>query len=531
MAVTNSSSHGSLVFLVISLFLLIVVDNAVAEWYNHGGDLTNSRYAKGELLINPRTIQKLKLKWKFFTGKDISATPAIANGVVYFPAWNGFLYAVNAFNGALIWKQNLSALTGLPAAGNFVNVTVARATPTVAGDLLIVGIYGPAVVIAVTRSTGNLVWTTQLEARNITVITASGTVYKGGFYVGVSSIENTLPANQCCTFRGSLIKLDVQTGQVLWRTYTLPDNGGKLGGYAGASIWGSSPSIDIFRGLVYAATGQLYTAPPAVLQCQANQNNQTTPIGPNECIGPDIHYDSILALDLNSGEIRWARQLGGYDVFQFACLIPNNPDCPPGPNLDADFGEAPMMLTIFPKGKLRDVVVAVQKSGFAWALDRDTGDVVWFKLAGPGSLEGGGIWGAATDGKRVYTNIVNANRLPFKLAPTNQTTNVGLWTALDANTGDILWSTANPSNDSSQGPVTLTNGVLFAGSVAPTGPIYAMDATTGTILWSYDTGATVYGGASASYGCIYIGHGFKVGLSRFHPTWISGDSLFAFCIA
>ncbi|KAK3026617.1 hypothetical protein RJ639_040644 [Escallonia herrerae] len=447
------------------------------HWYNQGGDLTNSRYAKEELLINPRTIQKLKLKWKFFTGKDISATPAIANGVVYFPAWNGFLYTVNAFNGAPIWKQNLSVLTGLPAAGNFVNVTVARATPKVAGDLLIVGLYGPAVVIAVTRSTGNLVWITQLDAGNITVITASHGV------------------NQSLCF---------------------------LFNNCGASIWGSSPSIDKFRGLVYAATGQLYTAPPAVLECQAKQNNQTTPIGPNECIEPDIHYDSILALDLNSGEIRWARQLGGYDVFQFACSIPNNPDCPPGPNLDADFGEAPMMLTIFPKGKLRDVVVAVQKSRFAWALDLDTG---------PGSLEGGGIWGAATDGKRVYTNIVNANRLPFKLAPTNQTTNVGLWTALDADTGDILWSTANPSNDSSQGPVTLTNGVLFAGSVAPTGPIYAMDATTGTILWSYDTGATVYGGASASYGCIYIGHGFKVALSRFHPTWTSGDSLYAFCIA
>ena len=70
------------------------------------------RSAKGELLINPITVPKLRLKWKFFAGKDISATPAVANGVVYFPSWNGYVYVVNAFNGGLIWKQKLGELTG-----------------------------------------------------------------------------------------------------------------------------------------------------------------------------------------------------------------------------------------------------------------------------------------------------------------------------------------------------------------------------------------------------------------------------------
>jgi outer membrane protein assembly factor BamB len=120
-------------------------------------------------------------------------------------------------------------------------------------------------------------------------------------------------------------------------------------------------------------------------------------------------------------------------------------------------------------------------------------------------LEGGGIWGAATDERTVYTNIANSNRERFTLAPSNQTTTVGAWVALDANSGQILWSTANPSNEAAQGPVTIVNDVLFAGSVAPNGPIYAMDAKTGNILWSYNTGATVYGGVSASYGCIYLG--------------------------
>lgn len=527
---TRSRNYQATGLLVMIVCLLAAVDNSAAEWLNHGADISNSRNARGEVLINRLTVGKLRLRWTFFAGRDISATPAISDGVVYFPSWNGYLYAVNAFNGNLIWKQNLSQLTGLNGTGISVNVTVSRSTPTIAKDRLFVGIYGPGIVIAVNRSNGSLLWLTTLDRRPRAVMTQSGTFYDGAFYVGVSSLEVALPANQCCTFRGSMVKLDAQNGAVLWRTYMLPDNRGKLGGYSGAAIWGSSPAIDIIRRRVYIATGNLYTVPPEVAKCQEAQKNQTTrPTQPDRCIGPDIHYNSILAIDMETGNIRWARQLGGYDVFNFACLVPNNPDCPPGPNLDADFGEAPMLLTIFDNGKLRDVVVAVQKSGFAWALDRDDGAIVWFKLAGPGSLEGGGIWGAANDGKRVYTNIVNGNRKNVTLTPSNATTTAGMWVALDANTGKIIWSRENPSNDTAQGPVTVVNDVLFAGSVAPNGPIYAMDTQNGDILWSYNTGATVYGGMSAAYGCVFLGNGYTVGTAAFHPTWTPGTSMFAFC--
>ena len=161
----------------------------------------------------------------------------------------------------------------------------------------------------------------------------------------------------------------------------LPDNGGKLGGYSGAAVWGSSPAIDIKRRLVYVGTGNLYNAPAEVLDCQERQNNETKPSQPDQCIGPDINFYSILALDIDFGKTIWSRQLGGYDVFYYVCLDPTNPDCPPGPNMDADFGEAPMLLSIFANGRLRDVVVAVQKSGFAWTLDRDNGDLVWFNVS------------------------------------------------------------------------------------------------------------------------------------------------------
>jgi outer membrane protein assembly factor BamB len=136
-------------------------------------------------------------------------------------------------------------------------------------------------------------------------------------------------------------------------------------------------------------------------------------------------------------------------------------------------------------------------------------------LAGPGGEEGGGQWGAATDGRRVYTNIANSNRESFTLKPSNRTTTAGGWVAMNANSGDILWSTANPSNDTAQAPVTVANGVVFAGSVASNGPIYAMDADNGKILWSYNTGATVYGGASVNNGCITLGMDIQLAWQSF----------------
>ncbi|PRQ53661.1 putative polyvinyl alcohol dehydrogenase (cytochrome) [Rosa chinensis] len=216
----------------------------------------------------------------------------------------------------------------------------------------------------------------------------------------------------------------------------LPDNNGNLGQYSGVAIWGSSPSIDALRKHVYIATGNTYSVPENVSQCQENQNSSTVPTHPDACVEPDNHGNSILALDLDTGNVK--------------CL-------PPGPNVDADFGEAPMMLSAQVNGSKLDLVVAVQKSGFAWALDRNNGSLVWSTQAGPSGIGGGGIWGAATDAKRVYTNIGNSGAKNFTLKPSNKVTTSGGWVAMDSGSGEILWSTANPSNATSYGPVSVAN--------------------------------------------------------------------------
>ena len=139
----------------------------------------NRRYASKEQKISPETAETLSLRWKFNAGKDVTATPAIFNNTLYFPSWNGYIYALKASDGSVLWKQNLQELTGLNATGFIANAnwTLSRSTPTVADDLLVIGIYGPAVVIAVKRESGELVWIRYLDDRPGGVITMSGTYY------------------------------------------------------------------------------------------------------------------------------------------------------------------------------------------------------------------------------------------------------------------------------------------------------------------------------------------------------------------
>lgn len=121
------------------------------------------------------------MKWKFFAGQDITATPTIYDGVIYFPSWNGNVYAIKEDDGSLVWEKNLKELTGLNATVFIFNAngTVSRVSPSVAGDLLILGIYGPAVVVGLNRTNGELVWLTKLESHYRSFVTMSGTFYNG----------------------------------------------------------------------------------------------------------------------------------------------------------------------------------------------------------------------------------------------------------------------------------------------------------------------------------------------------------------
>jgi polyvinyl alcohol dehydrogenase (cytochrome) len=298
----------------------------LADWRIAGRDLDNSRSQPSEKKIGTENVHQLVPKWVFETGSDVSATPTVAGNSVYFPDWAGNLFAVAANNGRLLWSRKISDFTGRPGG-------ISRVSPAIFEDQLIIGdhdgvawlsigpaSHGGAHVIAVDRHTGDLRWITQVDAHPAAIVTGSPVVHENTVYVGVSSQEEGLAANPaypCCTFRGSMVALDVFTGNILWKTFTVPDNGGLPNQYSGNAIW-SPPAIDPDRGSLYIGVGNNYTVPDSVLQCQQeaiDSGNQD----PN-CEAPDDFFDTVLALDLTTGAIKWSHRLFGFDPWTVACL-------------------------------------------------------------------------------------------------------------------------------------------------------------------------------------------------------------------
>src|SRR5882724_556753 len=210
------------------------------QWRIAGQNLGNTWSQPAEHLIGPNNVKNLNPKWIFTTGGDVSATPTVDGDAVYFPDWGGNLFAVKKDSGHLIWSHKISEYDGVAGA-------VSRVSPAVDHDQLIIGdilsskdVHNGANVIAVDRETGKLRWITQVESHPAAIITGSPVVFDGVVYVGVSSSEESLatnPAYPCCSFRGSVVALNAKTGAKLWKTFNMPDNGGKTDQYSGGAVW------------------------------------------------------------------------------------------------------------------------------------------------------------------------------------------------------------------------------------------------------------------------------------------------------
>lgn len=500
--------HALVAVFALSLLLVgTVLAAGGSTWSSAGHDLRNTRYQDTESKIGPSSAGSLTVKWVFATGGDVSATPAVDNTTVYVPDWAGNLYAINRQTGQQIWSVSIPAVTG-------VAFDKARATPALAGDKVIIGTQGSVLVpgggsggkvLAFNKNTGALVWSTTADNHPAAIITQSATVHGNRVYVGVASQEEALAAfipGYQLTFRGSMLALDVNTGAIVWQTYMAPP------GYTGNAVWGSSPAIDTKRGQVYIATGNNYSVPQDVLDCVAAAGGD--PAAQAACLPADDYFDSVLALDLKTGAVRWATRAIPYDAWTVDCIpfFGDGSNCPDPAGPDYDFGQAPALFTVKTggTGQPRDMVGAGQKSGQYWALDPDTGAVQWVTQAGPGGTAGGLQWGSAVDGQRVYTANANSNQVPW---PTASGATNGVWSGLDAVTGAVLWETRPTFGGSTSGPVTAANGVVFGCSLDAQGHMYALDAATGAVLWSFASGGSCLSGAAISNGMIFWGSGYS----------------------
>jgi len=533
-----------------SSLMLVAGASIAADWPMHGQNPSNTA-SSPTTTISTSNVGSLTLAWSTQTGGDVSARAAVVNGVAYFPDWAGNINAVDANNGALIWSHQLSSY-GL-ATG-----TYSRTSPAVVNGVVYIGTQynksGPTGwLLAISATTGNLIWKMQPEPNGVSpVITASPVVAGGVVYVGMTSNEEfgagELSFYVCCSDRGSVVAVNAATGAMLWKTYTVPAK------YSGANVWGSTPVVDAARNMVYVGTGNNYSEPASYQNCIADGGTPAT------CLAPDDHVDSVLALDMKTGNIKWATRLitwhqellgisSGSDFWNTSCggmfgyagncpgpataynLNNNNGPTAAGP--DYDFASGPNEIT-FGTGKAATTIIGVgQKSGIYYALNPDTGAILWQTQVGPGSSLGGIEWGCASDGTRIYVGIGNLDGYFAHLFGVPGL--VGSWAALDPATGAILWQTADPNYAMDLGPLAVANGVVYApsmgGIASPSAPtMFALDASNGNILWKFTSGESVIAGATIAEDTVYWGAGY---LHFGAPLGTGGNasSFFAFKVA
>jgi polyvinyl alcohol dehydrogenase (cytochrome) len=498
------------------LFLLIVASSALlsqtaASWPFAGQSITGQWSQPGETKLGTSSARTLAQKWVFTTGGDVSAIPTVQGTTVFFPDWAGNVYALNKSNGALVWQHTVTSYTGQSG-------DVSRVSPALYNGMVIFGdhingLHDGARVVAVSQQTGQLLWATEVESHKAAIITGSPVVANGRVYIGISSGEEAAAVNDsypCCTFRGSVVALDASTGAKLWQTYVMPSNGGAAGGYSGGAIW-SAPAIDLTRNQLYVVTGNNYSVPASVESCQqANPNSSA-------CTAANDYFDSALALDLTTGAVKWGKKLYGYDAFNSACKTAGSVNCPVPTGPDFDFGSGPNLIG--------NILGLGQKSGIYYALNPDTGALVWATVVGPGGASGGIVWGTATDGKRIYAGIGNKNAIAYPVFPTGANITWGSWTALDVATGKIIWQTPDPTPGTrDSGSLSIANGVLYAGSLDTAGHMYALNASTGQILWSFASGGSILGAPAIVDGTLYWGSGYSRSATGNNKLYAFGTS-------
>jgi polyvinyl alcohol dehydrogenase (cytochrome) len=305
-------------------------------------------------------------------------------------------------------------------------------------------------------------------------VTGSPVFQDDVLYVPISAYEVVVASTSlygCCSFRGSVVALDATTGKEIWRRYTINREAEvkktrwffvDTKGPSGAPVW-QSPTVDATRGRLYFATGENFSDPATDTS------------------------DSVFAIDLDDGAKIWHRQFTEGDAWNSACGGDSpGANCPEANGPDYDFG-APPILTRTLTGK--EILLAGQKSGMVYAMNPDTGHVLWQKRIGRGGKLGGIHWGMAVneDLGLLYVPISDRNTGP----PHDHKPDPGLH-ALRIEDGALQWSVAPPAKcDGREGCfegisaaiIASTDLVITAGL---DGGLHALSATTGESLWSYD---------------------------------------------
>jgi polyvinyl alcohol dehydrogenase (cytochrome) len=461
----------------------------LADWPQYGFDAAQSRHNPREGLIARGTAARLKVRWFQRTDAAVTASPTVVGGTAYVGSWNGTMYALDVFSGAPRWTfdihdPNPNRRNGFPGIQSSANVTGGRVYFGAAD----------AHVYALDAASGGLVWRTALgdpdPNQEGAHVWSSPAVLDGRVYVGKSS-HLDFPC-----VAGTLSALDGATGGPVWRFDVLPDHVCSNDGQHACATDADCPGGTCIPFLVCRTTtfgepqtqlcisdadctppktclppkGGGVTSSPAV-----DASRRTVYVSTGDCVGFGAagFANSILALDADTGALRW-----------FFKAVPN------GDLEDFDFIASP---NLFDGPGGRALVGAGNKSGIYYALDRDTGALVWQRLTTPAvpNLFGGFNASAGVAFGKIYAATFSGPPFIFALAAADGTT---AWQCAGTDCGVFSFS-----------PPGIADGVVLMGDSQ--GMLRAFDADSGAILRTLDLGGAIDSGPALVDGMVIVGAG------------------------
>lgn len=497
------------------------------NWLTYSGTLDGSRHSRLEQ-ITTENVASLELAWlrQEPTNGKLEATPLVVDGVMFTTHNTNDVVALDAETGSVLWEHRYEPIEGARATGGGGRPNRGLA---ILGGTLYLGTLD-AHLLAINASTGELVWDTKVAdaldpicgGRNCYSITHAPLIVNNKVLVGVGSGERPT--------RGFLAAYDASTGDELWRFYTIPGPGepgndtwdGESWKVGGAPIWNTG-SFDADLNLTYWGVG-----------------NPSPSMDGSSREGDNLYSNSVVALDADTGELRWHYQFTPHDVW------------------DWDSAHVPVLVDLQWKGRLRKVMLWANRSGLFYVLDRTNGE---FLLGKPfvevnwmtGFDEQGRPLTVAnwTDRERwrtegLHPGIAATNWYPPSYSPSTGLFYVAAWErqrpprrpspsygairAIDPKTGEQAWEFRRDDAVFESGALTTASDLLFAGvwgdfysgdeaASSADRYFYALNARTGALLWRFALAGSAQAGPMS----------YSVG-GRQYVAIAAGDTLYAFAL-
>jgi alcohol dehydrogenase (cytochrome c) len=476
-----------------------------SRWLTFGGNYANHRHSP-LTEINPGNVARLKPLWTFQTATlgNFETTSLLRDNVLYVTGPQNLAWAIDARTGRQIWRYRRELPANLTACCGLVN----RGFAALDDKLFMTTL--DAHLIALDMKTGTIVWDAILaDYKTGHASTIAPLVVKDKVIVGAAGGEYGI--------RAFIDAYDAATGKRAWRFYTVPGPGepgndtwaGDSWKTGGASVWVTG-AYDAEQNLVMYGIG-----------------NPGPDYHSDSRKGDNLYSNSLVALDVDTGKLRWHYQFTPHDVH------------------DWDATEVPILADLPIGGQTRKVVMFANRNGFYYTLDRTNGKIIvarpfvettWSKEIGrdgrpvllPGhvpdekgettcpDLTGGtNFWPPSFDpSTRLF--FVNAretcmNFIAFKpeyvpgerftggsgqRVKPSESVAYGALRAIDPATGERKWEFKFLS-PSTAGVLTTASGLLFSGDAD--GNLLALDSRSGKLLWRYQMGAALHGTSPTTY--------------------------------